>query len=304
MVRLTVITREVSPAIAKCELTHIHRQPIHYEKVVEEHDAYVDVFQQLVKEGYDIEVVRLPALPSYPDSMFVEDVAMIYDGVAVISRPGASSRRDETGPIRRWLSFLRPGHVHELTAPARADGGDIFPVGKYIFIGDSTRTNDDAFAQMQKAVAGYAFIDAEGRHHPYECVRLPVHGRLHTKTAGSFLDDNTVLMDTAACESTVFTTRGITVLAAPAGEEGGSNPLSFVVSRPDGSGTKRVVVLNKGYPHTTRLVEEWAQRMTAAGRPTAVLHLHMDEMAKAEGSLTCLSLLCYHKESSPGPTLS
>uniref|UniRef100_A0A0A9YUG1 N(G),N(G)-dimethylarginine dimethylaminohydrolase n=1 Tax=Lygus hesperus TaxID=30085 RepID=A0A0A9YUG1_LYGHE len=102
-----------------------------------------------------------------------------------------------------------------MKAPAHTDGGDIFPVGKYIFIGQSTRTNDEAFEQMKKFTAGHHYIDDNGNRHAYECVRLPVKGRLHTKTAGSFLTDHSILMDTKACDPSIFTSRGIEVFAAP-----------------------------------------------------------------------------------------
>ncbi|CCW62639.1 unnamed protein product [Phytomonas sp. EM1] len=297
MVYLTVITREVSPAIKECELTHINREPIDYHKVVQQHDAYVSVFEKLIKEGYDVELIRLPALAAYPDSMFMEDVAMFYDGCAVIPRAGAESRRGEADQARRWVEFLRPGHTYALEKPAHTDGGDVFPVGKYIFVGQSTRTNDEAFAQLKKITDNYAYVDENGKGHRYECVRLPVKGRLHTKTAGSFLTDSVVLMDTNACPAEAFTSRGIEVLSAPASEEGASNPLSFTVQFPDGSHFKRVVVINAGYPKTSELVRNFASRETQAGRPTEVVELEMDEIAKAEGSLTCLSLLCYHKKS-------
>lgn len=77
--------------------------------------------------------------------MFTEDVAMIYDECAVVSRCGAASRRGENEYITRLIEFLRPGHTYIMKAPAHTDGGDIFPVGKYIFVGQSTRTNDEAF---------------------------------------------------------------------------------------------------------------------------------------------------------------
>lgn len=297
MPKLTVITREVSPAIAKCELTEIDREPIVYERVVQQHDAYVAVFERFIKEGYDLELVRLPALADHPDCMFTEDVAMFYDTCGVISRCGAESRRGENSLIRRWVEFLRPGNTFELTAPAHTDGGDVFAVGRYVFVGDSTRTNDEAFEQMKKIMARYTYIDEEqgGKQVPYECVRLPVKGRLHTKTAGSFLDNHTVLMDTTACSADVFTSRGIEVIAAPPGEEGASNPLSFTVEKPDGSERKRVVCINAGAPRTRQLVDAFAQREHAAGRSVEVIALETDEIAKAEGSLTCLSLLCYHK---------
>src|SRR4029078_12379162 len=83
---LLAFTRSVSPEIARCELTHIARTRIDYARAVSEHDEYEDLLRRL---GCRVE--RLPDAPELPDSVFVEDTAVVFDDGAVIARPGAAS---------------------------------------------------------------------------------------------------------------------------------------------------------------------------------------------------------------------
>src|SRR4051812_43286332 len=115
---LLALTRSVSPAIHECELTHLAREPIDYVRAVAEHDEYEDALRRL---GCRVEL--LPDAPELPDSVFVEDTAVVFEQVAVIARPGAASRRPEVEatiaalqPYRR-LAFIEP--------PGTLDGGDV-----------------------------------------------------------------------------------------------------------------------------------------------------------------------------------
>src|SRR5512134_3382751 len=131
---VTAITREVSPRFAECEITHIERIPIDLETARVQHHAYVKALTQL-----GCNVIELPAEDDLPDSVFVEDTAFILPEVAVITRPGADSRKPETESIIQALTpFINLIHVHE---PATVDGGDVLVLGKRIFIGRSTRSN-------------------------------------------------------------------------------------------------------------------------------------------------------------------
>ena len=92
------ITRKVSPAMAKCELTHLARSPIDVRRAAEQHDRY----EQCLR-GLGCEVQSLTAEPELPDSVFVEDAALVLDEIAVITRPGAESRRAETESLARRM---------------------------------------------------------------------------------------------------------------------------------------------------------------------------------------------------------
>src|ERR1700758_2896079 len=99
---LTAITRAVSPGIHRCELSHLAREPIDFDKAVEQHKQYEDCLRSL-----GVSVVSLPAEPDLPDSMFVEDPAVVVDEVAVIARMGAESRRAESEGLARALAPYR-----------------------------------------------------------------------------------------------------------------------------------------------------------------------------------------------------
>src|SRR5262245_38895227 len=115
---VTALTRSVPPSINRCELTHLDREPIDYERAVREHAAYEDALRRV---GCRVE--RLPDLPGHPDSVFVEDAALVVDGLAVIARPGAESRRGEVPSVAAALAQYRP--LAYIRPPATLDGGDV-----------------------------------------------------------------------------------------------------------------------------------------------------------------------------------
>src|SRR5437867_2669921 len=124
------LTREISPSMASCELTHVKRVPIDLERARAQHRDYE---QALVEAGCRVE--RLPAGPEMPDAVFVEDIAIVFDELAIITRPGAESRRVEVPAIaaalepHRRLTFIEP--------PGTLDGGDVLVTGKRVFAGVS-----------------------------------------------------------------------------------------------------------------------------------------------------------------------
>src|SRR5882724_9163974 len=131
---LTAITREVSGSINDCELSFHARQPIDVAKAIAQHKAYQDCLREL-----GVRVVSLPAEPKLPDAVFVEDPALVFDEVAIISVMGAPSRRLEAKSLAEALSNYRP--IKFLTEPATLDGGDVMRAGRRVFIGSSQRTN-------------------------------------------------------------------------------------------------------------------------------------------------------------------
>ena len=131
---LIAYTREVSPALADCELTHLEREPLDVAGAQAEHEVYESVLERL-----GARVRRLPSTPHLPDGVFVEDAAVVLDDVAVITRPGAPSRQPETASVEAALAAPRP-LVH-VRAPATLDGGDVLVAGRRIYIGLSTRTS-------------------------------------------------------------------------------------------------------------------------------------------------------------------
>ncbi|MGH8216928.1 MAG: dimethylargininase, partial [Rhodanobacteraceae bacterium] len=128
------ITRAVSRAIERCELSHLQRRPIDLALARRQHAAY----EQALREA-GCEVLQLPEQPDWPDSVFVEDAAIVLDEVAVATRPGAPSRRDEVASVVSALEPFR--EVLGIESPATLDGGDVLRLGKRICVGASARSN-------------------------------------------------------------------------------------------------------------------------------------------------------------------
>ena len=131
------ITRDISPRFNECEITHVERTPIDLDVARAQHHTYVQALREL---GCDL--VELPPEADLPDSVFVEDTAFILPELAVITRPGADSRKPEIDSIIRVLA-PRTNYV-QLQAPATLDGGDVLVLGHKIHIGLSTRSNQEA----------------------------------------------------------------------------------------------------------------------------------------------------------------
>jgi dimethylargininase len=160
------LTRPVPRSIDRCELTHLERTPIDYAKAVREHDAYEESLRRL-----GCRVQRLPEAHEMPDSVFVEDTAVVFDEIAVIARPGAVSRRGEVEAAahalrpHRQLAFIEP--------PATLDGGDVLVTPGKVFVGITERTNADGARQLAAHLAPFGF----------ETIAVPVTGCLHLKSA-------------------------------------------------------------------------------------------------------------------------
>jgi dimethylargininase len=137
---LLALTRAVPHSIVDCELTHLERTPIDLARASEQHDRYERALALL-----GLSVQRLPSEHELPDSVFVEDTAVVLDELAVIARPGATSRRAETATMESALAPYRL-LVH-IQAPGTLDGGDVLVIGRRIFVGQSGRTNRDAIWQ-------------------------------------------------------------------------------------------------------------------------------------------------------------
>jgi len=138
---LAAITRAVSPAIGNCELSWLERQPIDFLRAAEQHDEYE---RRLAAHGY--RVIRVPDAPDMPDGVFVEDAAVVLHDVAIITRPGAVSRRGEVESVAAALRQYRP--LRFIEAPATLDGGDVLVIDETLYVGISQRTSVDAVQQL------------------------------------------------------------------------------------------------------------------------------------------------------------
>lgn len=248
------ITRALSPSIANCELTHLNRRPIDFERALRQHHSYEALLAEL-----DCEVLSLPAEDAYPDSVFVEDAAVVVAELAVITRPGAASRRGECESIAAALEAHRS--LAHIVAPGTLDGGDVLRVGQQLWVGLSTRSNEAGARQLRELLAP----------HGYTVDVLSVRDCLHLKTAVTQIAADAVLYDPRWIDPTPFT--HLRSIATADGEEGAANALCL---------QRGLVYPASAFPLTT-------ERLRAAG--CTVHDVEADELAKAEGAVTCCSLI-------------
>lgn len=247
------ITREVSSRFNECEITHIDRTPIDLDIARKQHHEYV---QTLAKIG--CQIIELDEEQDLPDSVFVEDTAFILPEVAVITRPGADSRKPETESIIQSLSSHRP-LVH-VVAPATVDGGDVLVLGKNIFIGMSTRSTPEAVTQLQGLLDNYG----------YTVVGVKLTDCLHLKTAVTRVDDNTLLINKNWVSPEHFT--GFDLIDVDSSEPFAANCLPV----------KDVIIYPTTFPNTQKKLEQ---------KGFKIVNVNLDELAKAEGAVTCCSLI-------------
>ena len=245
---MIAMTRDVSPSIAHAELTHLERVPIDYERAHAQHEQYRALLASL-----GCAVIALPADAAHPDCVFIEDTAVVLEDLAVITRPGAESRRGEIAVVADALAPYRP--LVRIEAPATLDGGDVLVLGDRIYVGCSSRTNDEAMRQL-RALTGR------------EVIRVDVHGALHLKTAGTAVSDDTLLVNREWVDLAPFA--GFTFIDAI--EPFGANAMRV----------GNVLIYPAAYTRTRAILE---------ARGFDVRTVDADELAKAEGGVTCCSLL-------------
>ena len=250
---LLAVTRDVSPRFNECEITHIDRAPIDLGIARAQHHGYVQALKEL-----GCAVLELPAEADLPDSVFVEDTAVILPDVALLTRPGADSRKPETDSIARAIAPYR--EIVRITAPATVDGGDVLVLGRDIFVGLSTRSNGEAVRQMNDLLGRYG----------YRTRGVPLTDCLHLTSAVTRVDDGTLLINRRWVDMEHF--EGLRLIDVEPTEPYAANCLPV-------NGT---VIYPTAFPKTHN-------RLMAAG--FKVTAIPMGELAKAEGAVTCCSLI-------------
>ena len=247
------ITRQVSRSINACELTHLDRQPIDLERARKQHQEYEKTLERM-----GCQVLQLPEEPDLPDSVFVEDIALVFPEVAVLTYPGADSRLPEQDSIRRALQPFRV--IHQVEPPARLDGGDVLVLDKEVYIGLSTRSNTNAVEALQVILGEYG----------YHVQGVTLTDCLHLKSAVTRVWKNTLLLNSDWIDRGIFP--DWVIVEVTPGEEYAANAL-LIGER---------VLYAAAFPKT-------AQRLRDAGFPLEIVD--MSELAKAEGAVTCCSLV-------------
>jgi len=247
------LTREVSDSIVACELTHLDRVVIDVELARRQHAAYEAA---LVALG--CQIVRLPPEPDMPDAVFVEDVAVVLDELAVVARPGAVSRRGETDSIAAALEPHRP--LFTIDPPGTIEGGDVLRVGRTLFVGASTRTNRPGLEQLRQIVSAF----------DYWVEPVEVAGALHLKSAITCVGERTLLINRNWVDAYAF--GDYDLIDVDPAEPFSANALLV------GGG----LIYPEQCPRTRAMLE---------GLSARIVPVNVSELAKAEGGVTCCSVI-------------
>ena len=250
---LTAIIRAVSSALAECELSFIERIPINMDKAREQHHAYEAALASL-----GARVVSLPEEPELPDSMFVEDPAIVLEEIAVVFPLGTETRRREAASLAKAIAEFRK--LEYVTLPGTVEGGDILQIGRKLFVGLTARTNEEGIRQLRTIVAPYG----------YEVITVPVTGCLHLKSAVTHLGKNVLLANRVWFDAAPLA--GYEWIDVDPSEPHAGNALAL-----NGS-----VLFPASFPLTLARIEAKGFR---------VLPIDIAELQKAESGLTCSSLI-------------
>lgn len=226
-----------------------------FEKAFKQHKAYCDA---LIKCG--LEVTVLDADNNFPDSTFIEDVALLTPNCAVITNPFAPSRKDETIGLKDVLSaFYFNEQIEKINHPGTVDAGDIMMVGSHFYIGLSARTNREGAEQMTAILNKYGMTAST----------IAVKNVLHLKTGISYLENNNLLVSSGFISDPELQKFNLMQV---------SNSESYAANCLWINGT---VLVPGGYQAVKNKIEK-------AGYPT--IEIDMSEFQKVDGGLTCLSL--------------
>jgi dimethylargininase len=256
-----LLVRRPSPTLAQGELTHLDRAPVDAGLALRQWQCYVDAFRA---HGWTVHQIE-PA-DDHPDGVFVEDTVVVFDDLAVLTSPGAASRRGEVATTEAALAAFpadRRLEVARIAQPGHLDGGDVLKIGRTAYVGLSARTDEAGVAQLS------ALVEPRG----WRVVAVPVTKVLHLKSGVTALPDGTVvgfppLVDDAGAYASF--------VAVP--EEHGTAVVDLGVSS---DGTGRAVIMSADAPRTAELY---------AARGLEVVTVPITEFEKLEGCVTCLSV--------------
>ena len=247
------VTRPVPASLARCELTHLARVAIDIDRAIAQHQSYEEALRML-----GCAVRHIPVADELPDSPFVEDAAIVLDEVAIITRPGAPSRRPECDAVARVLAEYRP--LQTIVAPGTIDGGDVLRLGRTLYVGRSTRTNADAISQLAAAVAPFG----------YSVVAVPTASCLHLKSAVTAVDANRVICNPDWIDPSVLA--DVDVIAVDPAEPHAANVLRV----------GHAIVCAAQHERTVAILR---------ARGYDVCAVDVSELAKAEAGVTCCSVI-------------
>jgi dimethylargininase len=251
---MIAFTRAEPLNISRCELTHLSREPIDIHVARAQHERYESAMRDA-----GVDVTRLPDRDDLPDAVFVEDTAVVFDEIAVLTRPGMESRRPEVESVRDALAAHRP--LATIDAPATLDGGDVLVLDKDVLVGLTPRTNILGVQQLRAILAPFG----------YEVRAAPVRGCLHLKSAVTRAGTRTLVANPSWVDPALMP--GWDVVPVDAREPHAANVL---------------------WLGSTTIVAEAFERTNATlarSIDSQLVTVPASELAKAEGGVTCCSLI-------------
>lgn len=251
--RLIAVTQLPSPRLQQGERTFVGDEPIDAALALRQHAAYRAALRRC-----GAEVIVLDANLACPDGVFVEDTAIVLDDLAVMMSMGAASRRGELGAIEAELSRWRP--IARVRLPATIDGGDVVRAGRTLYVGRSPRTNDAGIAALRSIVSPFG----------YTVMAVPVTGCLHLKTACSALPGGRFLVNADWIDASTLPESALVPVPS---DEPWAGDVLVIGDR---------IIVSDAFPGTAALL---------AGSGAEVIQVSVSEFAKAEGGVTCLSLV-------------
>jgi dimethylargininase len=250
---MLALTHVPSPRMSHGLRTHIARTAIDLDLALRQHAEYCATLR-----ACGAEVRTLDANRHLPDGTFIEDTAIVLDEVAVLTSMGNEARRAELPGIARELVKVRP--LLRIEPPAAIEGGDVLRVGRTLLVGLSLRTNEQGVRALE-AIVG---------HYGYDVIPVPVRNCLHLKTACTALPDHALLMNPEWLDTSSL---------------GGFEKINVCADEPWAANTLTVgttVCISAEHVHTAAMIR---------ARGFDVGTIQLSEFAKAEGCVTCLSLL-------------
>lgn len=226
-----------------------------YELALKQHETYVRAL-----ESCGVKVLVLEAMEEFPDSCFVEDVAICTDKCAVITNPGAASRNGEIKDIEPAIrQFFADENIHHIEYPGTLDGGDVMMVGNHFYVGISERTNNEGAKQLIDHLSKYGKTGEA----------VPLSEVLHLKTALAYLEDNYLIVGGEFVTHPTFAK--FDKIEVDPGESYACNCIWM-------NGT---IIVPEGYPKTQKAIED---------KGLKIMNVDTSEYKKLDGGLSCLSL--------------
>nr|WP_305004601.1 dimethylargininase [Agromyces sp. LHK192] len=250
--RTIALVRIPASNLAEGELTHLDRVPVDQALADDQWDNYCAA---LVAEGWD--TVEVDAAPELADSVFVEDALVMFGELAILTSPGAESRRAEIEGVERAVGSLPGVTVQRIEQPGTLDGGDVLKVGDTVYVGASSRTNAEGIRQLRALLAP----------HGYTVVAVPVTKALHLKSAVTALPDGTIIGYPPLVDApSLF-------------------PVFLPVPEPEGVAVVQLstetLLMSAAAPETATMLAGFGYR---------VVTVDISEFEKLEGCVTCLSV--------------